>query len=78
MDQSGSAVAMPTKSLTREQIAAMRQRAVREFYFNASYLMKRVRGLRSLDEARIQLRQGFGLLRNYLNLNASRRRAIWK
>ena len=67
MDQSGSAVAMPTQTLTREQIAAMRQRAVREFYFNTSYFMKRVRGLRSLDEASIQLRQGFGLLRNYLN-----------
>lgn len=65
MDQSGSEVAMPGFTLSREQIASMRQRAVREFYFNAQYLKRRVLGLRSLDDARIQMRQGFGLLRNY-------------
>ena len=67
MDQSGSEVAMPTQTLSREQIAAMHRRAVREFYFNTRYLMKRIRGLRSLDDARIQLRQSYGLLRNYLS-----------
>ncbi len=67
MDQSGSPVAMPTQTLTREQVAAMRQHAVREFYFNSRYLMKRMGGLRSLDDARIQLRQGFALLRNYFS-----------
>jgi radical SAM superfamily enzyme YgiQ (UPF0313 family) len=66
MDQSGSEVAMPTLTLSREQIDAMHQRAVREFYFNTQYLLRRLRSLRSLDEARIQLRQGYGLLKNYL------------
>jgi radical SAM superfamily enzyme YgiQ (UPF0313 family) len=66
MDQSGSEVAMPTLTLSREQINAMHQRAVREFYFNLHYLLRRFRSLQSLDEARIQLRQGYGLLRNYL------------
>ncbi len=66
MDQSGREVAMPGFTLSREQIAAMRQRAVREFYMNANYLKRRLMGLRSLDDARIQLRQGVGLLRNYL------------
>lgn len=65
MDQSGSEVAMPGFTLSREQIASMRQRAVREFYFNTKYLKRRVFGLRSLEDARIQMRQGLGLLRNY-------------
>jgi len=72
MDQSGSAVAMPAQTLTREQIAAMHQRAVREFYFNARYVMKRIRSLRSLDEARIHFRQGLGLLKNYVHRGSSR------
>jgi hypothetical protein len=71
MDQSGSEVAMPTLTLRRDQIDAMHQRAVREFYFNTQYLLRRLRSLRSLDEARIQLRQGYGLLKNYLNRNRS-------
>ncbi|MEK7729449.1 MAG: radical SAM protein, partial [candidate division KSB1 bacterium] len=65
MDQSGSEVAMPGFTLSREQIASMRQRAVREFYFNTKYLKNRLLGLRSFEEARIQMRQGLGLLRNY-------------
>jgi len=65
MDQSGSEVAMPGFTLSREQIASMRQRAVREFYFNTKYLKRRLLGLRSWDEARIQMRQGWGLVRNY-------------
>lgn len=66
MDQSGNEVAMPTLTLSREQIDAMHRRAVREFYFNTQYLLRRLRSLHSLDEARIQLRQGYGLLKNYL------------
>lgn len=65
MDQSGSEIAMPGFTLSREQIAGMRQKAVHEFYFNAHYLRKRLFGLRSLEEARVQIRQGLGLLRNY-------------
>ncbi len=67
MDQSGNEVAMPTLTLSREQIDAMHRRAVREFYFNTQYLLRRLRSLRSFDEARIHLRQGYGLLRNYLS-----------
>lgn len=66
MDQSGGEVAMPTLTLSREQINAMHQRAVREFYFNSHYLWRRLRDLRSVADARIQLRQGFGLVKNYI------------
>jgi hypothetical protein len=50
----------------------MHQRAVREFYFNARYLMKRILSLRSMDDARIQLRQGCGLWKNYVRRRSSR------
>jgi len=66
MDQSGSPVAMPTKTLTREQVAAMHRRAVAEFYFNMKYFTKRLAGLRSFDEVRIHVRQGLGLVKNHL------------
>jgi len=72
MDQSGARVAMPALTLTREQISAMQQRAIREFYFNAGYLSRRLRSLRSFDDARIQFRQGLGLLGNYFNRRAAR------
>ena len=70
MDQSGSPVAMPTLTLDREQIASMRGRAIREFYFRFGYLRKCVRRLRPLDkmtvsQIRIQFGQGYHLLRNY-------------
>jgi radical SAM superfamily enzyme YgiQ (UPF0313 family) len=71
MDQSGREAAMPTLTLSREQIDAMHQRAVREFYFNSNYLWRRLRNLRSFDEARIQLRQGYGLLKNYVSQMAA-------
>lgn len=67
MDQSGREVAMPGFTLSRAQIAAMRRRAVRGFYLHAQYLKRRLLGVRSLEDAGIQLRQGLGLLRNYLN-----------
>jgi len=67
MDQSGREVAMPTLTLSRERIDAMHRRAIREFYLNTSYLLRRLRRLRSFEDTRIQLRQGYGLLRNYFS-----------
>lgn len=63
MDQSGTEVAMPALTLSRRQIAAMKQRAVREFYLNRRFLARRLLAVRSFDDLRIQVRQGIGLLR---------------
>ncbi|MDA2926305.1 radical SAM protein [Acidobacteria bacterium AH-259-G07] len=71
MDQSGTEIAMPTLALSREQVASLRKRAIREFYFRFGYLRRRLTewalsdGL-STSEIRIQIRQGYYLLRNYL------------
>ena len=69
MDQSGSEIAMPSLTLNREQIAALRRKAVAEFYFRPGYLARQLwkcsRSF-SLPELHIQLRQGYHLLRNHL------------
>jgi len=47
MDQSGTQVAMPTKTLLREQIRRFRQNAVLTFYFRPSYLLRRLMRIQS-------------------------------
>ncbi len=66
MDQSGSDVAMPTMTLSKAEVAALKQEAIGSFYLNFRYLRKRLRRARSLKETQIQLGQGASLLRTYL------------
>ncbi len=66
MDQSGSKVAMPTLTLSRSEVEAMKQEAVSSFYLNFRYLGKRLKRTRSLRETQIQLGQGVSLLRSYI------------
>jgi radical SAM superfamily enzyme YgiQ (UPF0313 family) len=64
MDQSGSEVAMPSKSLTRAEIAAYRRKAVACFYFNAGYILRRLMKLRSPRDLAGKLRQAAALAVN--------------
>ena len=71
MDQSGNPVAMPTLTLDRQQVAALRRRALRSFYGRPGYWQERLSHWVRRDGAlysdlRIQLRQGYRLLCNYL------------
>lgn len=71
MDQSGSEIAMPSLTLTREQIKALKRKAIREFYFDSRYFKKRLRQLAQpanglVSEWKIHLKQGYRLLKNYL------------
>ncbi len=68
MDQSGRPVSMPTLTLSREQVASMRSRALRDFYFRLSYVGERLKDLGrrgSFTEAVTQLQQRTALLRNH-------------
>ncbi len=65
-DQSGQDIVMETETLTREQLRALKQKAIREIYFRPGYLIKRLFAIRSLDELRIQVREGANLIRNFL------------
>lgn len=53
-------------TLPPEELAALRDLAVRRFYFRPSYLLRRVRNLRSLPQLRSQLAVGWSLFRQHL------------
>jgi radical SAM superfamily enzyme YgiQ (UPF0313 family) len=63
MDQSGTAVAIRPRALEREEVAAMRRRAVREFYLRPGDLARRALGVRSLAEAELLARNALAMLR---------------
>lgn len=66
MDQSGTTVAMPSKSLTQERIGQLKSRAVRRFYLRPSYLFRRLRRLRSWSQLLVQIQNSWNLLRNFM------------
>jgi len=66
MDQSGSTVAMRTKTLSIDDIQKLKKRAVKEFYFRPGYLFSRVKKVRSLLELKNQVKNGIYLLRNFV------------
>ncbi|OGS18012.1 MAG: hypothetical protein A2219_04380 [Elusimicrobia bacterium RIFOXYA2_FULL_50_26] len=63
MDQSGNSIAMPTKSLSREEILGFRRRAVRMFYFRPAYIFRQLKKIRSLYDAARLTRQAANLIR---------------
>lgn len=62
MDQGGASAFLPTTTLDRAAVLAMKKRAIRRFYLRPSYLLRRVRALTSLQELRAQVREGLALL----------------
>ncbi len=62
MDQAGARIAMPTRALSREEVARWHGRAVRRFYLRPRWLARRVLALRTPWEARSQLAEGLALL----------------
>jgi len=61
-DQGGGRVSMNTRTLDREEVARLKKKAVRDFYLRPSYLIKRVRGVSSLDQLLHETREGLSLL----------------
>ena len=64
MDQSGTEIAMPTRTLTVEQLEHLRARAIRDFYLRPPYLLRRALGIRTLHELREHLVEAWALLRS--------------
>ncbi|HNT97595.1 MAG TPA: radical SAM protein [Elusimicrobiales bacterium] len=64
MDQSGAEVAMGSRSLSREEIAEYRRRAVSAFYFNTRYILRRLARVRSLYDLTRQVKQAAALAAN--------------
>ncbi len=63
MDQGGADAFLPTQTLDRERMLAMKKAMVRKFYLRPGYLWRRVTGVRSLWELGAQFREGLALLR---------------
>ena len=62
MDQGGENAFLPTHTLDRGAMEALKRRMVRRFYLRPSYLWRRLRSTRSLHELSAQAREGFALL----------------
>jgi len=64
MDQSGSSIAMPTLSLTREDMKRLRRLAIKKYYLRPEYLWKCFQRAASPRELREMLYAGISLFRN--------------
>lgn len=63
MDQSGTTVAIQPHALSRDEVAEMRRRAVREFYRRPRYIARRALAVRSLAELDLLARNAMAVLR---------------
>ena len=63
MDQGGADAFLPTSTLDRGRMLALKKRMIRRFYLRPSYLWRRLRDASSLHELRSQAREGLALLR---------------
>ncbi len=62
MDQGGADAFLPTHTLDRATMLALKKRMVRRFYLRPSYLWNRLRAIGSLYELKAQVREGLALL----------------
>ncbi len=63
MDQGGEDAFLPTRTLDRAAILRLKKRMIRRFYLRPGYLLRRLRGIKSLYELRAQFAEGVALLR---------------
>ncbi len=63
MDQGGADAFLPTRTLDRATMVAMKKRMVRRFYLRPGYLWRRMTNVKSLWELGAQAREGWALLR---------------
>ena len=61
-DQAGDVAALRTRSLSREQVAALKRAAVRDFYLRPGYLLRRLRSVSDLRALLAEAREGLALL----------------
>ena len=66
LDQSGSAAAVNTPTLSARAAFAFRNEAERRFYLRPGYLLRRVLGIRSPFQAVLMFREGLSLIRRVL------------
>ncbi len=67
MDQSGSYPIMDTDVLTKEEIWALKNTAIKEFYLRPSYLLKRMSSVRTRYEFERLIYNGFATIKGVLS-----------
>ena len=63
MDQGGEDAFLPTKTLDRDTMLALKKQMIRRFYLRPSYWWRRLRDIKSFYELRAQLTEGMALLK---------------
>jgi len=63
-DHSGSSISTISRNLSKEELGRLRKRAIREFYFRPSYILRHLAKMRSLSELMEHIREFIGLVRN--------------
>jgi hypothetical protein len=63
MDQGGADAFLPTRTLDRAAMLALKRRMIRRFYLRPGYLWRRMTSASSLYELGAQAREGLALLR---------------
>lgn len=63
MDQGGADAFLPTRTLDRDNMLALKRTMIRRFYLRPSYLFRRLTSVRSLWELGAQAKEGLALLR---------------
>lgn len=66
MDQSGKNITMGNRYLTASQLFRLRNKAIRTFYLRPRYIIRRLAGIRTWEELRINIIDGLVLLREAL------------
>ena len=66
MDQSGTFIAMESGEFTAAELERLKRRALRRFYLNTPYVLRRLAALRSPGQFMIEARQGMSLMRNFV------------
>ena len=62
MDQGGAEAFLPTRTLDRPAMLALKRRMIRRFYLRPTYLWRRMTSAKSLYELGAQAREGLALL----------------
>lgn len=61
-DQGGARVSMKTRNLSREEVARLKKKAVRDFYLRPSYFVRRLKSVSSLRQLFHEVKEGVSLI----------------
>jgi len=65
-NQTGTGTIMRTNNFSVEELKRIREKAMKRFYFRRKFLIKRLKGIRSLQELKQELNDGFCILKESL------------